>query len=789
LAAAFGVLLMLGAVLSTWQAVRATRAEADARYNAAKARIEEQKARSAAEAEVAQRREAEANFAKARAAVDDYLTKVSESQLLNVPGLQPLRRDLLTSALTFYEDFLQQRRDDPGLRAALAGAQFRVGRIYDELGDQEPSRKAMQNALAGYEALQQAEPDAVEPRVGLARCHFYMKAWAKAVEEWQRLLATDPNNAGYQKELGDAYHALANQHRTNKEQAPALTVYQRALTLRSTLVRDEPDNMQARRDLGQTLSNVADLQLASQDSHNDDMAVSDVLAMYHRFVVHTETAFGRGSDRLQDGRQLVISYRQIAGIERRLGRSAVALEWYGKSANLAKQLMQENPAVASLQSEYSNSFRVLAAYQRELGQAEAAATTVRLGSEALDRLPRQSTEAAPSKKTEPAALAHRLDLATSHYAIGQIQTELRQHAEAATSLAESLKLREALLQDDPTNARYEADVALTRLALGRLEWKTGGQAAAVPKLRQALEMLEAVASRQPKDDLLNQQLAYGFTNVAHLYGRRALWQEAAGYLAKAVQRMPTEHLQSYILAHLLTQTGDVEGYRRLCRDMLESFGNLRDPKSAPRAGQAALLLPNAVSDRELLARLAEIGVQDAPSYVRGFRQVVRGITAYRNGQFTAAIRGIEEGLNNTTQGWGRVTGYCFLAMAHHQLGEVNAARTALDHARAELQGCYPQPDRDELDQWETWLRCQLWRREAETLIEGTAAADPLELLHRAKLYAQLGEMDKADAEFASAVAVRPNDAEVWKIRGRVFAQLGLQERAEADFSKALSIAH
>src|SRR5262249_42080666 len=45
----------------------------------ANARIEEQRLR------------AEANFKKAREAVDEYFTKVSESKLLNVPGLQPLR--------------------------------------------------------------------------------------------------------------------------------------------------------------------------------------------------------------------------------------------------------------------------------------------------------------------------------------------------------------------------------------------------------------------------------------------------------------------------------------------------------------------------------------------------------------------------------------------------------------------------------------------------------------------------------------------------------------------------
>ena len=55
---------------------------------------------------------AEANFAKARAAVDESFTKISESQLLTVPGMQPLRRELLSSALRFYEDFVKEHHDD-----------------------------------------------------------------------------------------------------------------------------------------------------------------------------------------------------------------------------------------------------------------------------------------------------------------------------------------------------------------------------------------------------------------------------------------------------------------------------------------------------------------------------------------------------------------------------------------------------------------------------------------------------------------------------------------------------
>jgi tetratricopeptide (TPR) repeat protein len=90
------------------------------------------------------RAEAEANFRRARAAVDDYLTRVAESRLLGVPGLQPLRRELLESALPYYESFVRQRTDDPALARELASAYGRVGRINAELGRGD-------GAIEGYE--------------------------------------------------------------------------------------------------------------------------------------------------------------------------------------------------------------------------------------------------------------------------------------------------------------------------------------------------------------------------------------------------------------------------------------------------------------------------------------------------------------------------------------------------------------------------------------------------------------------------------------------------------------
>src|SRR5579875_1458169 len=72
---------------------------------------------------------ARANFRMAFDAVDRSFTQVSESQLVNVPGLQPLRRQLLDTSRDFFQKFLDQRRDDPSVRAELARTYLRLADI------------------------------------------------------------------------------------------------------------------------------------------------------------------------------------------------------------------------------------------------------------------------------------------------------------------------------------------------------------------------------------------------------------------------------------------------------------------------------------------------------------------------------------------------------------------------------------------------------------------------------------------------------------------------------------
>jgi serine/threonine protein kinase/Flp pilus assembly protein TadD len=146
-AALVAAALVLGTVVSTWQAFRA-----DAE------RSEAQK----------QKKLAEDNFQKARKAVDEYFTLVSESKLLDVPGMQPLRKELLEAALRYYQAMRNERADDPAVLADLVVAQLHVANVYHELDRNDDGLAATELAVTLAERLRRDYPDAVEQHRRLA---------------------------------------------------------------------------------------------------------------------------------------------------------------------------------------------------------------------------------------------------------------------------------------------------------------------------------------------------------------------------------------------------------------------------------------------------------------------------------------------------------------------------------------------------------------------------------------------------------------------------------------------
>jgi serine/threonine protein kinase len=76
--------------------------------------------------------EVEAQYRLARASVDD-LIRVAEAELAGRPGMEPVRRRMLESALDYYGKFIEQHGDDPAAQEELVETKQRIKSIYDDL--------------------------------------------------------------------------------------------------------------------------------------------------------------------------------------------------------------------------------------------------------------------------------------------------------------------------------------------------------------------------------------------------------------------------------------------------------------------------------------------------------------------------------------------------------------------------------------------------------------------------------------------------------------------------------
>jgi hypothetical protein len=103
-----------------------------------------------------QRDRARDRYRLARTAVDESFNTISESKLLRRSGMQPLRKELLEASLRYYQFFLRDPDDDPGLRADVAETYRRVAYLNDQIGSPEDALAAYRKAVDLYEEVLQA---------------------------------------------------------------------------------------------------------------------------------------------------------------------------------------------------------------------------------------------------------------------------------------------------------------------------------------------------------------------------------------------------------------------------------------------------------------------------------------------------------------------------------------------------------------------------------------------------------------------------------------------------------
>ncbi len=501
---------------------RAREAEAEARKNESIARAE-----------------AEESFQDAKNAVNEFFTKVSEEKLLEVPGLQPLRRELLESAERYYTGFIKERGDDPELKLDLAAAHYRVGRIADEIGTNQTALECFDCALKVQQEAAQAADAPLTLLEDLANTHNAIgevlmesgklpgahEAFAKAHKLRDDLVRRVDRDGRVRRKLANSINNMAAVQAMMGKPQTAVTEFERALTERERIVLDFPQESLYQNDLAEGYYNLAAFQLQHSNPVSARAALEKALAAY-REVLQLEPEnpdFERG---------MALSWRELGRTEQVTGNRDAASQAFEEARVLLDRLSARNPFVVEYQADN-------AAVYIDLANLAEDAPNV-----AVEWLTRARTILERLVKLDPSDARYAGDLLVCLTNLGLGQLHAGQATASRDTLEQALATYQAQVDEHPTlqqDAKLLTHEADLRYAVALARAQSGNLVEALPVYQQAVKLREQILQAEPHDANRLAALARLQDELAIVHSRLGNRDQAIAACREATAHFHTAH--------------------------------------------------------------------------------------------------------------------------------------------------------------------------------------------------------------------------------------------------------
>jgi eukaryotic-like serine/threonine-protein kinase len=492
-ASGFAALLALGAALSTWQAVRAMRAEARANR---------------------ERASASANYELARGAVDSYLSAITEDPDLNRADFHRLRGKLLETALPFYQSLIRGAAGDRRQEAEQARAYLRLGWVYYRTG-------AMETALADYRQAQAIlERLAVAPggsahrealvlaqdAVGQVLSELGRLAEAEvecrgALARSERFAAEAPDDPRWRAVTARVGKGLASVLDLAGKTADAEAEFRRAYETSRSIAAQAPREMASQVAFARYGERLASL-LQKTDR------LPEALVVMRQAIVGHETSLADAPDDPELQRDLAYSNTALAGILDGLNRFDEADATYRKAFDRFEDLARRFPSVPNHRTQAAciatNRGRLLTLLLR-YGEAEA---TYRVAIDLSDRLARDFP-----RQPEIAGLTH-----AAHHGFALMLQGRGRQREAEEEYRKLLPIKRRLAAEFPDVPNLQISLAETLGNLATTLHEQGKEAGAESAYREAVEINRRLVARIPRQPSLRKDLARQLTNLGHYLG-------------------------------------------------------------------------------------------------------------------------------------------------------------------------------------------------------------------------------------------------------------------------------
>jgi serine/threonine protein kinase len=470
-------------------------------------------ARLANEATLAAQRESDQRFLAAKRTVDEYFTQIATNRLLNIPGLTPLRHELLQAALHYYQGFLEQTADDDELLAEIERAHFRLGEILVELGQPTEALEHFQHSERLLIQLLDSDPTDLprqqllngtcskiaSQQMVLGNAADALATLEQAIQRQQQLFLAQPDSPTVAGEMAAYWQQQGNFLRGMRQPNEAHELFEKVIGLREQLLADDENNDELRRELLNSQGNLANTLRAMGK-------LPEALQLSNQVVTRLREIASRPNSTPVDRHTLLKSLYNSSLLSLMVRDFATASQTLEEAAGIADNLARVFPAVEAHLRDPALMRGALAVAYLELGEIEQALENFRLNEQGFARV----------VELNPDSVDNLIDAGLAKLNYG---AALGNHAKdylAAEKMIESAQqLLQQVLDLNPAsfNARMGAancEINLAAFAVELEEWDL-----AVDRSQRGLELTLVLREEHSRNPQLRHAISQAYTNLAN----------------------------------------------------------------------------------------------------------------------------------------------------------------------------------------------------------------------------------------------------------------------------------
>jgi len=467
-ALAGGIVLALvcGTAVSTSLAVWALSEKSRAAEQALRADDHARQAGDLARQERSARELADFRFGQAEKAVEEYLDGIENHERLKEADFFELRKQLLTSAVPFYEEFVRQKPGDAALEANRGRAYGRLGVLRWQMGEHDEAAADIRQMKAIFARLGPADSNHRRELAkslhslalvlsDLGRHRDAEDEYRQSIKLYRQLVAEYPSTADYRYRLATSQNSLGVILRQFSKRAEAEAEYRSGLAVATELVAAFPDVAQYRAVLARFHSNLGNLLRTGGEEEAEE---------HHRRAVALRKELAGASPLLPENRNgLAAAHVNLGVFLLHVGKRQAAEAEFRQACDLRRQLAFDFPTVPEHRQKLALCHRNLANVLHGLKRDEAAETEHRQSVAVI----RQVADEFP---TIP---EYRRDLSDHLDQFGLFLSYLNRLEEAKDAHREALTSRRRLLEMSPADPGYLNGATTTLGFLARLFRKDG----------------------------------------------------------------------------------------------------------------------------------------------------------------------------------------------------------------------------------------------------------------------------------------------------------------------------